>query len=41
MRLRNYVNKVLCQATGKPIEKVQLKRRSPAVLMLPLCSMCV
>ena len=23
MRLRNYVNKVLCQATGQPIEKVR------------------
>ena len=25
MRLRNYVNKVLCQATSKPIEKVALQ----------------
>ena len=29
MRLRNYVNRVLSQATGKPIEKVMFLPQSP------------
>ena len=32
MRLRNYVNRVLAQATGKPIEKVGALPLSRAVL---------
>ena len=38
MRLRNYVNKVLCQATGQPIEKVGLFPLIPATIALPCVS---
>ncbi len=36
MRLRNYVNRVLAQATGKPIEKVSMPAPSQAAALLAL-----